>query len=564
MRWLAVFSLVAGSLFVAPPEAEACGGTFCDAGPQAMPVDQSGENIVFVLDGTSVEVHIQIQYQGEAENFAWVIPLTALPEFTVGSDQLFNNLLMGTVPTYGYDTQQDACPSPTNNPVDDGFGGAGGGTSSGGGEDPEGDGGGPEVIYEETVGAFDIVVLEGGTAQEVVDWLDTNGYQQDPEAEPILAEYVNEGHLFAAFKLTGGAGVEEIHPVTLTYPGNEPCVPLRLTRIAAVEDMEIRTFFLGNERAAPTNYKHVLVNPLKLDWPNFAANYKEVITAAVNEAQAGGKAFVTEYAGPSNVVPPVAGEQWISTPFETLEAVDVADELSAQGLMFCEEWSGQCQYNHTLVEGLLAQYLPVPAGLSAYEFYSCLSCNVDQIDTTVWGGPAFAAAMQERIIDPATHARDLLETWSYVTRLYTTISPAEMTADPIFHTNPDLDDVAASRQGTRRILCGGDFVYYLPDGREVYLPQGNDWPDFQAEMPWVEEVDDVPLVGVPTVLLSQTTKIDKLLAQYNARHGWPVANCDCRANAPFEPLRKPGWLGLALFLGVVGVGPWLGRRRRRT
>ena len=35
------------ALTTAPQEARACGGTFCDAGPQAMPVDQTGENILF-------------------------------------------------------------------------------------------------------------------------------------------------------------------------------------------------------------------------------------------------------------------------------------------------------------------------------------------------------------------------------------------------------------------------------------------------------------------------------------------------------------------------------------
>ena len=46
----------------------------------------------------------------------------------------------------------------------------------------------------------------------------------------------NEGHLFVALKLKHGADTEEIHPIVLRYEGNEPCIPIRLTRIAAVED----------------------------------------------------------------------------------------------------------------------------------------------------------------------------------------------------------------------------------------------------------------------------------------------------------------------------------------
>src|SRR5262245_56261973 len=89
-----------------PVPAEACGGTFCDSGPTSMPVDQTGENVLFVLDGTYVEAHIQIQYNPEvdADKFAWVIPMQVLPEFSVGSEQLFRNLLNGSVPSYGYNT----------------------------------------------------------------------------------------------------------------------------------------------------------------------------------------------------------------------------------------------------------------------------------------------------------------------------------------------------------------------------------------------------------------------------------------------------------------------------
>src|SRR5262245_2421147 len=58
-------------LLASPRSAEACGGLFCD-GPMPMPVDQRGEDILFVLDGSTVEVHIRIEYTGEAARFAWI------------------------------------------------------------------------------------------------------------------------------------------------------------------------------------------------------------------------------------------------------------------------------------------------------------------------------------------------------------------------------------------------------------------------------------------------------------------------------------------------------------
>lgn len=90
-------------------EASACGGTFCDTGPLAMPVDQTGREHSLRHEFGSVEAHIQIQYQGDAAKFAWVIPLQSLPEFEVGSQALFTNLLQGTVPTYGYQQSFDSC-----------------------------------------------------------------------------------------------------------------------------------------------------------------------------------------------------------------------------------------------------------------------------------------------------------------------------------------------------------------------------------------------------------------------------------------------------------------------
>jgi len=541
-----------------PADASACGGMFCDAGPQSMPVDQSGENILFILDGQEVEVHIQIQYQGDPEQFAWVIPLTAVPEFSIGSELLFQNLLTGTVPTYGFDTTRDDCPM-LDSPLGMGgtTGGDGGGFDETGGEGVPFDDDGPQVVLRETVGAYEIVVLEGGTAAEVIEWLDTNGYQQDPEAQPIFEEYLAENHLFGAIKLTGGAGVDQIHPIVLRYTSDEPCVPLRLTRIAAVEDMDVRTFFLGNDRMVPTNYRHVLVNPLQIDWLQLAANYKEVITGAVDAEHANGRAFVTEYAGVSSVVPTggLSDSGWSPAAFREVSGVGVADLLLAQGLASCSEWNG-CQLDHPLIGSLIAEFLELP--VSVEQFLDCPECN----PPTAWDGPAFADALEERVVTPGRHAADLLSQWPYVTRMYTTISPHEMTEDPIFHARGDLDDVAANRQGSLRIKCSNDRVFTLPDGREVYIPSGSGWPAFTDEMPWEEEVSEMPAAGAPVVLASRTDEIDQLLAAYNTAAGYDQDGCQgCSVEGQGE--RAPWALGLLGLLLGAGVAVRRGRSSSR-
>jgi len=519
---LTLGSLTAALALALPNRAEACGGTFCDTGPNSMPVDQTGENIMFVIDGQYVEAHIQIQYDPdtEASKFAWVIPVTALPEFSVGSQLLFDNMLAGSVPTYGFNTSTEICGDNNNNggPVSSSglTGGDGAGDSAGGsgGEEPPG----PDVLYSATVGAFDIVVLQDTDVVSLMKWLGDNGYQQDPKAEPIFAEYLKEGHLFVAFKLTNNTQIGEIHPVVLRYLGDESCVPIRLTRIAAQEDMDIRAFFLGEARTVPMNYRHVLVNPLKIDWPNFAANYKTIISLAVDAFAADGNAFVTEYAGQSNVVS--QGGLWSATwnplPFTDLPVVQVIDTLESQGLLYCEP--GFCQYNHPLLQGLLAKYLPVPVGLTEDAFYDCLSCNEAQIDPLAWDGALFAKDLGERVVDPGKHAVDLLNKWPYLTRMYTTISPDEMMEDPIFRQNPNLPEVPALQQATRLVRCDGHATWTLPDGREVFVPNNGAWPDFDVELPYEEEVQTTSIKGAPMTLVNNTAMINKALADWNLRN----------------------------------------------
>jgi hypothetical protein len=63
--------------------------------------------------------------------------------------------------------------------------------------------------------------LSGGP-DDVVDWLGTNGYQMSAEAPALFQDYVARGYLFVAVKLTGGAGIDEIHPLVVRYAGSKP------------------------------------------------------------------------------------------------------------------------------------------------------------------------------------------------------------------------------------------------------------------------------------------------------------------------------------------------------
>ena len=97
-------------------------------------------------------------------------------------------------------------------------------------------------------------------------------------------------------------GVKSIQPIVLTFIGTEACVPLRLTAIAANPDMPVRIWVLADGRSSPRLFRgegrrgahRLAVRRRELLGPT-----KGLLSQAANEA--GGTAFVTEYAGPSSI-----------------------------------------------------------------------------------------------------------------------------------------------------------------------------------------------------------------------------------------------------------------------
>ena len=561
-RFSPAFVLVAlGLPLVTPSQARACGGTFSDNAPQPMPVDQRGEDILFVQDGPDIEVHVRIEYEGAAERFAWLVPIQAVPEVSVGSEPLFQRLAEATIPRW---TRQDRFECLDEDPSDDPIGFSPAADIPGDSE--------PDVVLEEIVGAFEVVVLQGGTAAEVIEFLDANGYAQDPEAAPILQEYLDEGFLFAAVKLTAGADADSIHPLVFRFPANEPCVPIRLTRIAAAQDMGIRAYFLGQHRWAPQNYRHVVLNPLAFAWSEIAGDgvsqYLELLTLAVDEA--GGHAFATDYAGPSSQVATfgIYNPSWDETAFIGLNTVQALAEIREQSLDA-----------HPLTQSLLLEFMPPPE-------------DMDLVDIDAWDSAGFAAALAERIIEPGLHAVDLLDSWPYLTRLHTTMSPHEMTVDPMFQSVPDLDDVGNTLTSVSTNLCGDDagsvqWVPFAGDALPVCMAESlTQWPTQLREHPALR-IEQIPAKGPPQVLDDFSEQILAAHAAYqldkncvadggdegtdeggpadggtgdaSLSDGGSKVGCACRSDASGSSTGAAlGLLGLASL-----VGGWRRRRARR-
>ena len=288
---LAATALAAAATLAAPaPEARACG---CFAPPNpAVPVVQAGERIVFAHENGEVVAHIQIQYEGDASEFGWLLPVPAVPEFALGTDELFTQILQQTQPRYRLNTQfPDQCGGPV-------FAGGPGRDSAS--EDGNGGNGGPLVV-EDSVGPYDYAVLKADDDQEMFDWLVDNSYFIPTGTEDVVGPYIRPGAYFLALKLRSGESAGNLQPIVLRYRSDYPMIPIILTSVAANPDMGVQVWVLGEERAIPRNYRHTVLNDEKIDWFNAGRNYNDVVIEATNEAE-DGQSFVTEYAGTSAVM----------------------------------------------------------------------------------------------------------------------------------------------------------------------------------------------------------------------------------------------------------------------
>ncbi len=426
--WVAIATIALASFAAAP--ALACGGFFCGG----TPIDQTGEDILFAVDGRNIEAHVRIAYSGEAESFSWVVPVPGVPELEVGTDELFTQLGASTAPSWNLEVGDAKCDWPYV------YGGWGKdeADADGGGPNP-GNSGPPsvEVLAEISVGAYEAVVLSAQNAQALLDWLNCNEYRIASSALPRVQAYIDGNMNFLGLKLRDGAGTGELTPIVMRYVAPQPVIPLVLTAVAVQPNLRIRAYFLGDNRAVPTNYDHVWLNDSRVDWMNgnwwagpwAPQSYEALITAAVDEA--GGKAFVTDYAGSSSLM---ANRIFREGGYDTdlLRTFTNPAEFVQQAL-----WMGLPR--NAVMQGLLRTHIPMPQdlidqGVEERDFYNNLGGYQQYLSELNFDPNAFVDDLVELLLDPMESAQELFDSsdYSWLSRLQTTISGWEMNADPAF------------------------------------------------------------------------------------------------------------------------------------
>ncbi|MEO8185412.1 MAG: DUF2330 domain-containing protein, partial [Deltaproteobacteria bacterium] len=538
----------------------------------SQPVNQAAERIIFADNGDgTITAVIQILYEGPSESFSWLLPISTVPEgdeLAVASDLAFARLQAATNPQYNLTPRvEGTCRQSRGDSA----------TSLVGIAPPiaanfDAEEGGVSVDASGVVGQFawSVISLENPDVPDpsapALDWLRSNGYDVTPEAAALVGPYLADGMHLLALRLTKGSDSGSIRPIRLSYAAAAPMIPIKLTAVAANRDMGVMTWALSNARAVPFNYNALELNEARINWFNAASTYNQVVTEAADAA--GGQGFVTEFAGPSaqlaNVVWPSSDEaDWQSLRGRTYPSLG---ELLGSLRNYYQGWSGFWD--------AVRRVVTLPQGVSFEDFKACPNC----FPRVEFSPSSLFDAIETDVIDPVREVQSLIDRTPYTTRLYSTLSAAEMTLDPVFVFNPDLPEVDNIHRAERVIECNPN-VYQSDAPWRIELPQGsllrgsarsvNQWPSALDAAPANFRVLSRSSSGPGRVVEDNADEINTQLAAYNeslasSGSASPAASSDrggfCSlARAP-DPSGQPSApLGLAL-CGLIG-GVWACRRR---
>ena len=431
--------LCLGATAFLPRSADACGGFFCTT----FPMNQVGERILFVADGETVTTHVQIQYSGSAEDFAWILPVPVLPELAVSHNELFRQLQFATQPSFFLEWQENETCGFVGPPIFRTL------------EEAAVDDGGVQIVAEARVGPYQTAVITAEDPAAVSAWLSANGYNLDALGDALLAPYVEAGFYFVALRLAPDQGIGDLQPIALTYAARAPGIPIRLTAVATEPNMGVLVWLLGDHRAVPNNYLHVQINEARIDWFNGGFNYNDVVTEAADEA--GGQAFVTDYAGPGLVMDNRLFDEK-RVDLQRLREIEVPadflDQTLTQGLPRDDQMRALIRRHIPMPEAVLEEgVLEIVFGgdreayrraeeegqllsIAESSFYNNMRAYEEYMGDFEFDPGALVQDLQSVVVEPLRDAQELFDRDSYLTRLFTTLSAEEMTVDPMFSFNP--------------------------------------------------------------------------------------------------------------------------------
>jgi hypothetical protein len=461
---------------LAVERAQAFGGVFSTSAS----VRQSALRVVFIDEpGPAITAVVALDYAGDAEALAWLVPVRSKPgEVSVSSNVLIDRLDGATAPRYWASVKvAGMCMgalAPQDSYVDGGL------------VAPDENAPPPPVRVSErgTAGSYEWTHIAADRsaadpAAALTAWLTTNGFSVDSK---VLAPYAKDGYGFLALRLMAGAERGTVRPLAFTYEG-EPVVPIRAAASSAQDDLALSVWLFGPSQAVPENYPSLVLNDALIEWSSarkFTASvlpaggagpfgprlplpngYDALVAAAVDEA--GGRGFVTELAGPASQYRERVWSALDEENFNTLtstEYEDGFDALYAASVLYAG-WDG--------FQEAVTAALTLPDGVDFEQF---------AIDPEQHRGSAridvqlLFRGLEQKVVRPVSELAARFVRAPYLTRLYGRFDAADLTVDPRFVYNFDLDQLSNVHVARQYATCRPELARPEDAPWRIELPQG--------------------------------------------------------------------------------------------
>ena len=190
------------------------GGLFT---PFYMDIYEPNQLAMIMFDDMVEKIIFQVDYEGEADDFAWVIPVPGYPYLFSVEDEIFYELHRLT----------------QSSPVDFGCGWAGGVPTPGLGDE------GVHVWEENQVGIYDTTTLSATDPNSLIDWLNNNGYTFPIGGQEILNHYIEKKWFFVAMKIQSGELMDNseyysgaIQPLGVMFFSEEIIYPMKISAVS--------------------------------------------------------------------------------------------------------------------------------------------------------------------------------------------------------------------------------------------------------------------------------------------------------------------------------------------
>ena len=276
----------AAAAFLHTAPADACGGCFI---PPAANTIVSGHRMALSVSKARTVLWDQIQYQGNPEDFSWVLPIKPGARIEEAAPEWFEALEAATTTTVQ---------APALNCNGGGTFGCGSASQgfAGAVEDGDGTNGGVTVVKAQTVGPYESVTLSSKDAGALTGWLESHGYVIPDEIQPVIASYVEGGFDFIALRLTPGNGVNLMKPVRVITDGASPVLPLRMVAAGTGANTSVVLYVIGEGRWEAQNFPNVQIPVDELEWDGVSndSNYAAIRDKTLFESANMG--WLTSYA----------------------------------------------------------------------------------------------------------------------------------------------------------------------------------------------------------------------------------------------------------------------------